>query len=282
MKPETKSLNMPGRFAGGVIAFVLLERLFSGSFAMPPAAVVLADLLAGALLTYAAWVIPACGWRLAGAVFLLYFGVNRFNTMDETLIFRLGLSTKLIATIILTGLVVAALYAPLVVWILGRTKGESPRVEFLARTKAGWVWRIAVGDLAYVLVYFVAGMLVFPYIRSFYTPDRLPPVQTVILMQVFRGLVYVLIALVISRMLAGRSHHAAFLVGAAFSVFGGVAPLMVPNPILPDAVRHAHLVEVGVSNFVYGAFLGYLLTPRARGTVRLAAGDPAPAPAKQP
>lgn len=57
------------------------------------------------------------------------------------------------------------------------------------------------------------------------------------------------------------------IAGATLSVLGG-GGLIVPNPYLPDAVRWAHLVEVGVSNFVYGAFIGWLLTsPRATAAV---------------
>ena len=43
------------------------------------------------------------------------------------------------------------------------------------------------------------------------------------------------------------------------SVVGGVAPLIIPNPYLPDAVRYAHLPEVGVSNFLFGFVDAWLL-----------------------
>jgi hypothetical protein len=48
------------------------------------------------------------------------------------------------------------------------------------------------------------------------------------------------------------------------SVLGGVAPLLIPNPYLPDAVRHAHLPEVGVSLFLFGFVAAWLLAGPSR------------------
>ena len=42
-------------------------------------------------------------------------------------------------------------------------------------------------------------------------------------------------------------------------LLGGVAPLLMPNPYLPDAVRWAHFVETSVSNLVFGALAGWIL-----------------------
>jgi hypothetical protein len=40
------------------------------------------------------------------------------------------------------------------------------------------------------------------------------------------------------------------------------APLLLPNPYMPEPVRMAHLVETASSNFVFGALIGFLLTKR--------------------
>jgi hypothetical protein len=45
-------------------------------------------------------------------------------------------------------------------------------------------------------------------------------------------------------------------------VIGGLAPLLVPNPLMPDAIRYAHMVEVVCSNLVFGGLAGWLLSPR--------------------
>jgi hypothetical protein len=41
-------------------------------------------------------------------------------------------------------------------------------------------------------------------------------------------------------------------------VIGGLAPLVVPNPLMPDAIRYAHMVEVVCSNLVFGGLAGWL------------------------
>jgi hypothetical protein len=62
------------------------------------------------------------------------------------------------------------------------------------------------------------------------------------------------------------------MAGTALSIFGGLG-LIVPNPFMPDFIRWPHLVEVGVSNFVYGCFVGWLLS---RQRSRNAASNPQP------
>jgi hypothetical protein len=50
----------------------------------------------------------------------------------------------------------------------------------------------------------------------------------------------------------------AFAVGAIFTVLSGIAPLLIPNPVFPDAVRWVHMCEVTSSNFVFGIIVGWL------------------------
>jgi hypothetical protein len=56
------------------------------------------------------------------------------------------------------------------------------------------------------------------------------------------------------------------------------APLLYPNPYMPWPVRRMHLLEVGLSNALFGAFAGWTLGPRARRrTPPVRAARPAPA-----
>lgn len=50
----------------------------------------------------------------------------------------------------------------------------------------------------------------------------------------------------------------ALAVGLAFTLLSGVAPLVMPNPYFPDAVRWVHFGEVVSSNFVFGALVGLI------------------------
>jgi hypothetical protein len=61
-------------------------------------------------------------------------------------------------------------------------------------------------------------------------------------------------------MLKGRWPETAIALGSVFAVM--TAPLLLPNPYMPEPVRMAHLVETGSSNFIFGMFTGWLLAQR--------------------
>ena len=73
-----------------------------------------------------------------------------------------------------------------------------------------------------------------------------------------RGPVFILLCLALVRMLGLPRLGGALAVGAVFTILSGVAPLLMPNPFFPDAVRWAHFCEVTSSNFVFGAIVGWL------------------------
>jgi hypothetical protein len=133
-----------------------------------------------------------------------------------------------------------------------------------ARSVGAWMWRVLVGAVLYVFFYFVAGFAIFPFVKSFYAHAQMPALGSVVGMEMFRGLVYVAIVIVATRSMAARRLRAALAMGLALSVFGGIGPLLLPNPIMPGYVRLAHGFEVGISNFVYGMILGWLSAPRGK------------------
>ena len=102
---------------------------------------------------------------------------------------------------------------------------------------------------------------IMPFIQEFYARMPMPdPLQLIAMQGLLRGpLFVVLLYMVLGVTRAGRV-EAIWMAGAALSIIGGIAPLIVPNPFFPDAIRWAHFVEVGISNFVYGSFVGWLLT----------------------
>jgi hypothetical protein len=141
-------------------------------------------------------------------------------------------------------------------WRAGR---PVERGDGAARPSGGTAWRLAVLSIAYVVLYFTAGMAVYPYVADFYAGRALPSVATLIPIQLCRGLVYSAIGLVIVASTGLRRWPVAFAVAATLAVVGGIAPLMVPNPYMPAPVRLAHGVEVGVSNFLFGLLSGWLV-----------------------
>jgi hypothetical protein len=130
---------------------------------------------------------------------------------------------------------------------------------FTAKPIAERLWRFALADLAYPVLYFVAGMIIFPYVRDFYAAQTIPPLGKVFAMQLLvRGPIFVGICLLMTRMLGLSRLAGAVAVGLAFSTLDGIAPLIVPSGVFPDAVRWAHFCEVAVSNFAFGAFVAWL------------------------
>jgi hypothetical protein len=52
------------------------------------------------------------------------------------------------------------------------------------------------------------------------------------------------------------------VVGLLLAVVGGIAPLSGSSGGMPEAVRMVHAVEVGISNFLFGVVIAWLLKPR--------------------
>lgn len=96
--------------------------------------------------------------------------------------------------------------------------------------------------------------------QEFYEQLTLPSTGTIVLLQLLvRGPLFAAIGLLIVRMTAATRIEHALMVGVAMSMLGGVAPLIPPNPFLPDAVRWVHFMEVVPSNFLFGFVTGWLL-----------------------
>ncbi len=258
------------RILGATIVLLLLQPLGAVVLGRAPSWAVsgfgtLSNLLVVLALALVVWNSSQSAWKLAGTVFLLYFGINILNTLDEAILFKVGMSARESFLEIVSGFFTILIFSPLLVLILGRWKEKSvvEPVPLAARSVAGWTWRIVLGDLAYVFCYFVAGIVVFPFVKDFYASTALPNPLTILTAQILRGMVYIAAGLAVTSGMKGRPGRAALVLGAAFPILAGVAPLLFPNAFMPGAIRLAHGLEIGFSNFAYGVILGYLLTRRA-------------------
>jgi len=130
------------------------------------------------------------------------------------------------------------------------------------RTVKERLWRFVLADLAYPVLYFMAGVLVFPFVRDFYATQTIPPVGLVFALQlVVRGPIYVGVCLVMTRMLGLARLPGAAAVGAAFATLNGIAPLIIPSGVFPEPVRWAHFIEVTISNLIFGLIVVWLWGP---------------------
>jgi uncharacterized membrane protein len=121
------------------------------------------------------------------------------------------------------------------------------------------VWRFALCSACYVFLYFLAGMIIFPFVRDYYATQHLPsPGQIVAMQFLVRGPMFTLVCLTLLRMFRLPHLSGAVAVGLAFTFISGVAALIMPNGIFPETVRWAHFWEVSGSNFVFGFVVGWV------------------------
>ena len=181
-----------------------------------------------AVLTLAAWLSRGRRFTLFLALLAFGLGVGMVNSLIEAVAFAV-MSPDEAYRAIGGSLVIFILLAAAAVLISGRafrgdTETARPRV-----TAA----RLALVVLAYELLYFGAGMLVYPYIADFYATRRLPPVGLLARLAGFRALLFVA---GLPRWLAPRH---AWLVGLGFAVIASIAPCCGQSH-MPADIRFYH------------------------------------------
>jgi hypothetical protein len=216
------------------------------------------------------------------AVFFVYYGVATFMSQIESVVFLTRLPSGTLPRLFLMGALIAAPFSALAVFILGKRKAETVDTEpnpRLVMAGSEWAWKLVVIALAYLILYFTFGYFIAwrnPAVREYYggideggfvgqlgrvlrnTP-WLPPFQIV------RAMLWVALALPIIRMLKGQWPETALAIGLLFAVMN--APLLLANPYMPEPVRMAHLAETASSNFIFGVFIGWLLTQPTAGYI---------------
>jgi hypothetical protein len=218
------------------------------------------------------------GWRLVGAVLFVFYGVTTFMPQIESAVFLTRLPPGTLPRLFLMGALISAPFSVLAVLILGKREAETVDTQENSRLvmpASEWAWKLGVIALTYVTLYFTFGYFVAwrqPTVQAYYggvdsgsfvaqmgsvvrnTPWLIP-------FQIARAMCWVALALPVVRMLKGKWPEAAVALGLLFAVVMN-APLLLPNPYMPEPVRMAHLVETASSNFIFGVFVGWLLTQR--------------------
>ncbi|MFI5183788.1 MAG: hypothetical protein ACHQNV_05285 [Vicinamibacteria bacterium] len=251
------------------LAYTVLQAVFGGLLlssapALPGNATGLflaANLLSATTVVVLAARIASRGWHRALVLFFVLWGIQA-NNLVEAVFFSLDIPRAMLRLLFLDALCVSLVFA-FVVDRLAPVPAVAGPSEPASRTTGSWLARIAACDIGYVVAYMTAGLLVWPFVQGFYLARPMPDPRAVPVMAMFRGLVFTGIVGLLVRQLAVRRMAVGLLVGATLSVIGGVVPLMVPNPYMPDAIRFPHMIEVGVSNFLWGLGAALLLSPGA-------------------
>ena len=221
-------------------------------------------LFAGVLLTVAVLSYPTMlsrlqGMRLYLALFLAMLGLNVILLHVEGVLF-LVMEPALVWAAVAMGVLENALLAALMVLAFRDLKKTREQTADLPAdlSAGGWAGRIALASFLYVVLYFTAGLLIYPHVREFYETQQMPGGAWFIPYQFLRGAGYVLFTLLLVRSISASRWQCSLSMGLMFPVLAGVAGLLAPNPFMPGEIRAWHILEIGWSNLVFGMIVGYL------------------------
>lgn len=200
-------------------------------------------------------------WRLGVALAVIPAAIGVVNLIEGIVFLHLGPELlRIMAQVVLTYGFAALLWT----WIFGKGREAvaASLHPFGSRRTGQNLARFVAADLSYVILYMVAGTIVFPFIRDFYATRALPTMGKILPLQfLLRGPVFIAICLLLVRILNLSRGTGAVAVGAVFTIVSGIAPLLLPSGYFPDSVRWAHLFEVGISNFLFGCIVAWLWGP---------------------
>ena len=239
-------------------------------------ALLAASLLEAAVLAYLILRSRWTGWKLVGAVFLAFYGSNTVVTQIESLVYLPHqLPPGLISQLLVMGAILAGLFSPLAVLILGKMRREvTPQAPAarLANRPGEWAWKLTAIAGANLILYYTFGYFVAwknPAVRAYYggtdpssffaqmawiwetTPWMFP-------LQALRAMLWAAFTLPVIRMHRGQPWEVSLAVALLFAVWS--VQLLLPNPYMPEAVARTHLIETLLSNFIFGCVVGWLLS----------------------
>jgi hypothetical protein len=216
------------------------------------------------------------GWKLVGSISLIIFGVQFFMAQMESLYFNesLSLPINLIYAIIVAGLLLAVSFSMIAVKILGKWKKESNEHNDKISFNTNFIIKIILlAAIIYPVLYFSAGYFIawqLPELRMLYSGS------TVILpffqhyyqtfqsdslfypFQIFRGFLWIGMAIVMMKFLKTSWKMKAFLVGITFALIMN-AQHLIPNPYMSGSIPLYHFIETASSNFIWGFVIVWML-----------------------
>lgn len=249
-----------GQMAGGMIGQMVSHAevpVFKpdGPFGFMAALIIVAGLHAAVMAALAAHMRWGF-WAKAASLFILFYALDSALSQIEAIYFNsyLHLSDALLLTMAIGNAIKAALVA-IVCTALWREQ------TIPAERLSGVVWKLPLIIPLYIACYFGAGFLIAwrsPELRAYYAQGFHIDNAQLALLQVGRGLIWALLTLLSVASLTGSKAFRAALTGVAFAVLMAVT-LLFPNSFMPWSVRHMHLIELLVSNLLFGVVASLIL-----------------------
>src|SRR5438045_3490202 len=195
----------------------------------------------------------ASGWLIL-MLFGLGFIVGSANNLLEALAFGVLSAGQIVAAAVPATIVFAVL-SPAAVILAGRWRSGNGA----AREHGGFTpLTLLAIVVAYEVLYWTAGTLVFPYVADFYATRTIPPAYAVAALQVPRSLIFVAAAY---PLLKSGLRAPPLVLALVYGIIGGVAPLLPDNPYMPPDIRFYHAIETSVSDVIFGLVVGLLFSP---------------------
>ena len=216
------------------------------------------------------------GPRLMIAVGLVYYGVKTFLSIIEAWWFMSDVTPGELPGLFLMTVPVAVIFPVIAVFVLGKARRKETtddQINTRLVMPAGQLsWKIAVlAVIVYPVLFWTFGYFVafsnpelvayygathpgsfFAQMGNVWADDPL-----VFLFEIFRGALWVALALPVIRTTKGRIWEAGLLVALLFSLVQNDMHLL-PG-IMPPSVRLSHFIETASSNLIFAMILTWLL-----------------------
>ena len=233
-----------------------------GAFPQPSFGHAVAALLVAAVLCLAAACSTASGAELVAVLATLYFVFGTLVNIPEGVLFDV---VKVVDAPVAMAreLGIAIVLAVTVAAVFGRVRPAGDRAVISApfATVPALLTRLAAAVAVFVVCYFVAGMIIFPFVKDYYAGRAMPGPGAIVSMQLLRAVALVATASFLLRTIPSR-RHARLVLALALPVLGAIAQLIPPNPLMPPAVRIVHGLEITPYYVLFGFLLATWFGPR--------------------
>lgn len=137
---------------------------------------------------------------------------------------------------------------------------ENLRNRLSIGSKPGWILRILLTGPIFLAVYFLFGLLVSPFVTTYYNDPslglKIPPFSLIIPLEIVRGLIYGIVLLPLMASFRYEKLYSYITVSMMLFVVGGLVPLIgapLPAPIIPY-----HILEILGDSLLFGYILMWL------------------------
>jgi hypothetical protein len=236
------------------------------------------------ILTYFILRSRLCGLRLMVTVSLVFYGVKTFLSIIEAWWFMDTVSIGEIPGLFLMTVPMALLFPVVAVWVLGKHKisedpDETPNSR-LEIPRGQFVWKVLfLAAIVYPMLFWTFGYYVAfsnPELVAYYGATHpgsfLAQMRNVwaddpfvFLFEIFRGALWVALALLVIRNTNGRVWQAGLITALLFSLVQNNVHL-IPGA-MPPSVRLSHFIESSTSNAIFAVIITWLMH-RAHSSVR--------------